>query len=116
MDDHHEDVHQNDGPRQRHNPQFREREVYEYQVHQPKQDGLITNNCLIVGIVLIAFALVIVVSLVLGVWLYQCNRIVIKMAGIEVEFASCQKQLNEKKLLLENEQKKMENLKKRPEK
>ena len=102
MNDHHEDVHQINGPRQRHHPQFQGREVYEYhQAHQPKQDGLITNNCLIVGIVLIAFALVIVVSLVLGVWLYQCNRTVIEMAGIKIELANTQDQLNEKKLLFE---------------
>ena len=110
MNDHPQNEHQNNGPRQRLHPQFREREAYEYQAHQPKQDGLIINNCLIVGIVLIAFALVIVVSLVLGVWLYQCNGIVIKMAGIEVELANYKKQLNDTKLVLKNEQKKMEKL------
>ena len=48
----------------------------------------------------------------LGVWLYQCNRTVIDKSVIEVELANYKKQLNDTKLVLENEQMKVENLQK----
>ena len=104
MDDHHEDVHEINGPRQRLHPQFQGREVYEYhQAHQPRQDGLTTNNCILI-VLLIFFCMV------LGVWLYQCNMTEKDYTKINEKLVNCQEQLNDIKLLLKDEQKKVENL------
>ena len=112
MNDRHEDVHEIKGPRQRLHPQYQGREVHEHhQAHQPKQDGLITNNCLIVGLLIIVIALVIVVSIGLGAWLYQCNTAEKECTKINEKFANCQKQLNSTELLLKDEKEDMKNLK-----
>ena len=109
MNDRHEDVHQINGPRQRLHPQFQGREVYKYhQAHQPKQDGSITNNCLIVGLLLIVIALVIVVSIGLGIWLYQCNTTEKDYTKINEKLAHCQQQLNDIKFLFNDKKNKVD--------
>ena len=103
MHDRQEDVHEIKGLRQRLHPQFQGREAYEYhQAHQPRQDGLITNNCILI-------ALLIFVCMMLGVWLYQCNMTNTK---INERLANCQERLKDTKLLLKDEQMKVENLQK----